>query len=242
MPLHIYLVRHGETEWSLSGRYTGRTDIPLTPRGEDAARKVGQRIRNILFTHVLTSPLQRARQTCELAGLATPAEIEPDLTEWDNGDDEGHLRADVIGSRPGWDLFRDGAPHGESAAQVSTRADRLISHLRALDGKVALFSHGHFGRVLGARWIGLSVEQAQHLLFDTAALSVLGYEHDRTDLPAILLWNASATASFDPAIEHPAGDVRPTRQLTLERGENEGAQITAKRRDQGRLSAANSNP
>jgi broad specificity phosphatase PhoE len=200
MPLNIYLVRHGETEWSLSSRYTGRTDLPLIARGEDAARKVGRRIRDIPFSHVLTSPLQRARQTCELAGLATPAETEPDLTEWDNGDDEGRLRADVIKTRPGWNLFRDGAPHGETAAQVSNRADRLITHLRTLDGNLALFSHGHFGRVLGARWIGLRVEQAQHLMFDTAALSVLGYEHDRSDSPAILLWNS---IERDPAAALP---------------------------------------
>jgi broad specificity phosphatase PhoE len=163
------------------------------------------------FAHVLTSPLQRARRTCELAGLGTAFEIAADLTEWDNGDDEGRLRADVIKSRPDWNLFRDGAPNGETAAQVSNRADRFISHLRALDGNVALFSHGHFGRVLGARWIGLSVEQAQHLLFDTAALSVLGYEHDRTDYPAVLLWNSAAPASADPALEVPANDLGPTR-------------------------------
>ncbi len=189
--LRLYVVRHGETEWSLSGRYTGRTDIPLTAHGEDAARALGVRLNDVRFTHVLTSPLRRAEQTCRLAGLAPTPETEADLVEWDNGDDEGRTPADIRASRPGWDLFRDGSPHGEAPAQVSARADRLISRLRALEGNVALFSHGHFGRVLAARWIGLSVAQAQHLLLDTASVGVLCYEHDRTDAPAIALWNAS---------------------------------------------------
>lgn len=189
-PLRLYLVRHGETAWSRSGQYTGRANIPLTTHGEDAARKVGLRLRDIHFSYVLTSPLQRAQQTSALAGLGPTPEIEPDSAEWDNGDDEGRTPADIFQSRPGWNLFRDGAPNGESPTQISNRADRFIARLRLLNGNVALFSHGHFGRVLGARWIGLHVGQAQHFLLGTASLSVLCYEHDRTDQPAIALWNS----------------------------------------------------
>jgi len=190
MPLRLYLVRHGETEWSLSGQYTGRTDIPLTTHGEDEAKALGERIRGIPFSRVLTSPLKRAQQTCALAGLLPKAEIEPDLAEWDNGDDEGRTPAEILASRPGWNLFRDGSPGGESPIQISDRADRFIARLGALDGNVALFSHGHFGRVLAARWIGLSVDKAQALLLDTASLSVLCYKHDGKGQPAIALWNS----------------------------------------------------
>lgn len=139
MPLRLYLVRHGETEWSLSGQYTGRTDIPLTAHGEDEAKEVGLRIRDIPFAHVLTSPLKRAQQTCALAGLIPAAEIEPDLAEWDNGEDEGRTPADILASRPGWSLFRDGSPHGETPSQISARADRLITRVRAWEGNIALF-------------------------------------------------------------------------------------------------------
>jgi probable phosphoglycerate mutase len=202
-PLRLYLIRHGETEWSLSGQYTGRTDIPLTAHGEVAARKLGLRLRGIPFTHVLTSPLQRALQSCELASLGQTPRIEPDLTEWDNGDDEGLTPAGILKSRTGWNLFRDGAPNGETPAQISTRADRLIAHLHGLDGNVALFSHGHFARVLAARWIGLSVEQAEHLLLNTASLGILSYEHDCSDERAIALWNFSASEVFGM---HPCQD------------------------------------
>jgi probable phosphoglycerate mutase len=192
MPLRLHLIRHGETEWSLSGQYTGRTDIPLTAHGEDEARDVGQRLRGIPFVHVLTSPLQRAQQTCALAALGPPPKIDADLTEWDNGENEGLTPTEIIQSRPGWNLFRDGAPNGETPEQIFARVDRVITRLRMLDGDVALFSHGHFGRVLAARWIGLLVEQAQCLLLDPASHSILCYEHDCTDLPAIELWNAVA--------------------------------------------------
>jgi len=199
--LNIYFIRHGETAWSRSGQYTGSTDIPLTAHGEDEAREVGLRLRNILFTHVLTSPLQRARQTCALAGLKPPPTIVPDLAEWDNGDDEGRTPAEIAASRPRWNLFRDGAPNGETPAQLSARADRVIAHLRTLDGNVALFSHGHVGRVLAARWIGLTVAHAQHFLLNTASVSVLCYEHNRPDQPAIASWNARAPRSIDPATD-----------------------------------------
>lgn len=189
--LRVFIMRHGETEWSRSGQYTGRTDLPLTARGETAAREVGERLRrrNIVFTTVLTSPLQRARQTCALAGLTPVPEIDSDLTEWDNGDYEGHASAQILAANPGWNLFRDGGPNGESPAQVAARADHLIARLRTLEGNVAVFTHGHLGRVLGARWIGLSVQEAQRLLLSTASISILAYEHNRSDRPAIAVWN-----------------------------------------------------
>lgn len=199
IPLNIYLIRHGETEWSLSGQYTGRTDIPLTAHGEDAARQLGLRLRDLPFTHVLTSPLKRAQQTCALAGLPLASEITPDLTEWDNGDYEGRTPKAIDQSRPAWNLFRDGAPGGETPVQIAQRADRFITRLRTLEGNVAIFSHGHFGRVLAARWIGLPIEKAQHLLLNTASHSVLCYEHNRADQPAIALWNSAASQTYHPA-------------------------------------------
>ena len=189
MTLRLYLMRHGETEWSKSGQHTGRADIPLTASGEDEARKLGARIRSIVFDHVLASPLQRARQTCELAGCGEHAETEPDLIEWDNGEYEGHTHADVFKQRPGWNLFRDGCPGGEMPDQISVRADRLIERLIALDGNVALFAHSHFGRALGARWIGSPVQTGEHLILNTASLSVLCYQHENSDVPAIESWN-----------------------------------------------------
>jgi len=190
--LRLYLIRHGETKWSLSGQYTGRTDLPLTAHGEAAARKAGERLKNVPFAHVLTSPLQRARQTCALAALKPTPEIEPNLTEWDNGDYEGRTPEEIREAQPEWNLFRDGAPNGESPLQMSERVDRLIARLRTLDGNVALFSHGHLCRVLAGRWIGLSVEQAERLLLGTAAISILSYAHDRPEDPAIALWNSGS--------------------------------------------------
>ncbi|NQV28638.1 MAG: histidine phosphatase family protein [Rhodopirellula sp.] len=225
MSLRLYLVRHGETEWSLSGQYTGRTDIPLTAHGEDEARELGLRLRDIPFARVLTSPLNRAQQTCALAGLIPTVEIEPDLAEWDNGDDEGRTPADILTSRPNWNVFRDGSPNGETPAQISDRADRLIVRLRELDGNIALFSHSHFGRVLAARWIGLSVAQAEHFLLDTASLSMLCYEHDRIDQPAIALWNSAAHETFTPTPNRGDGETRPIKQQVIERWENEGGEI-----------------
>ncbi|HXQ80924.1 MAG TPA: histidine phosphatase family protein [Opitutaceae bacterium] len=189
----VYLVRHGATTWSKDGRHTGRTEIPLTEQGEKNARGLAARLGPVGFSHVFTSPRLRARRTCELAGLGEAAEIEPDLAEWDYGDYEGKRSADVLKARPDWILFRDGCPGGESPAQVSGRADRLIARLRALEGNVALFSHGHFGRVLGARWIGLPLTDAALLLLDTASLSVLGFEHGNPASPVIALWNSGAS-------------------------------------------------
>ena len=186
----LYLIRHGETAWSLSGQHTGRTDIPLTEQGEQDARKLAERLTAVKFSRVFTSPLQRARRTCELAGLGEIAEIEPDLAEWDYGDYEGLRLVEIRKGKPDWNVFRDGGPGGESPVQVSERADRLLARLRTLEGNIALFSHGHFGRVLGARWIGLEIRQAQHLLLSTASVSILGYEHNVAEVPAIALWNA----------------------------------------------------
>lgn len=185
-----YLVRHGETAWSLSGQHTGRTDIPLTEQGEQDARQLAEQLRRVSFSRVFTSPLKRARRTYELAALNKVAEIEPDLAEWDYGDYEGKRAAEIRKVRPDWNVFRDGCPRGESPAQVSKRADRLIARLRTLEGELAIFSHGHFGRVLAVRWIGLQIEQAQHFLLSTASLSILGYGHNLAEEPAIVLWNA----------------------------------------------------
>jgi broad specificity phosphatase PhoE len=186
----IFLVRHGETDWSLSGRHTSHTDIPLTEAGEDSARVLGRRLRGKHFTQVLSSPRQRSLRTCELAGLGLQAESAEDLSEWDYGDYEGITSIEILEERPDWNLFRDGCPHGESAVQVSDRADRFIARLRMLEGDVVLFSHGHFGRVLGARWIGMPVLEARRLLFDPTALSLLTYEKDRAESPVIALWNS----------------------------------------------------
>lgn len=191
--LRVYFIRHGATAWTVSGQYTGGTDVPLSAQGEEEARKLAPRLREISFARVLTSSLQRARRTCELAGLAAAAEIDLDLTEWNNGEYEGHTLTDILGLQADWNLFRDGGgPQGETPRQISDRVDRFISRLEAMEGNIALFSHGHFGRVLGARWIGLPVAQGQHLLLDPASLSILGFEHGRRDQPAIALWNAAS--------------------------------------------------
>jgi probable phosphoglycerate mutase len=187
----LYYVRHGETEWSRSGQHTGKTDIPLTAHGEGQARALAPWLRKIPFTAVLTSPRQRARSTCALAGLGGKAEIEPDLAEWDYGEYEG-LRSDEIRERrPGWTVFRDGCPNGETPAAITDRADRLIARLVAMTGNVALFSHGHFGAVLAARWLGLPVIEGQHLLLGPASLSILGNNPSHPDVRVIALWNAS---------------------------------------------------
>jgi len=188
---NLYFIRHGQTEWSLSGRHTGRTDIPLTARGEDEARALAPWLKPIQFARVFTSPRQRARRTCELAGLGPQAELEPDLAEWDYGDYEGKLSSDIRKERPDWNVFQDGCPGGEMPAQVSARADRLIARLCAMEGNVALFSHGEFGPALAARWIGLRVAEGQHLLLSTASLSVLGFNVAHPDLRVIALWNAA---------------------------------------------------
>jgi probable phosphoglycerate mutase len=184
----IYLARHGETEWSMTGQHTGRTDIPLTTRGERNALSLGERLKGTTFAKILTSPRSRARRTCELAGFGDQAEVDQDLQEWDYGRYEGRRTADIRKERPDWYLFRDGCPGGESVEAIGGRADRVVAHLRAIDGNVLIFSHGHILRVLAARWLGLPAGDAQFFVLSTAALSILGYEH-RLNEPAIRLWN-----------------------------------------------------
>ena len=184
----IFLVRHGETAWTVSGRHTGLTDIPLTERGEDDARRLGEHLRGWPVTRIFTSPLQRARRTCELAGFGDTAEVDPDLVEWDYGDYEGLTSAQIRAGRPGWQIFRDGCPGGESLEVIGARADRVIARLWALDCNIGLFSSGHIMRVLGARWLGLDVFGGRLLQLGTATLSILGYEHSRSE-PVIRLWN-----------------------------------------------------
>jgi broad specificity phosphatase PhoE len=184
----IYLARHGETEWSLSGQHTGLTDIPLTARGERNARQLGQRLAGLKFSHVFTSPLKRASRTCELAGFGKQAVIDPELVEWNYGDYEGKTSRDIHRERPDWEIFRDGGPHGESVAQVGARADRVIGRLRALRSDALVFSSGHFLRVVGARWCGLEANAGKSLYLSTAALSAVGYEHG-LESPVIRLWN-----------------------------------------------------
>ena len=188
--LSLYFIRHGETEWTLSQRHTGCTDLPLTAHGEDEARKLSGRLSDIAFTHVLTSPLQRARQTCALAGLGREPEIEPDLAEWDYGEYEGKRSVDIRKDRPGWNVYQDGCPGGEAPAQISDRADRLIARLRTLDGNVALFSHGQFGAALAVRWIELPVVTGQHFPLSETSLSILSDDPHHPEVPVIALWNA----------------------------------------------------
>jgi len=185
----VYLARHGETAWSLSGQHTGRTDLPLTERGERNARQLGERLKGLTFAKVLTSPLQRATRTCELAGFGTAAEVDADLFEWNYGDYEGRRTAEILADRPDWQLFRDGCPGGESPDQVGARADRVVSRVRAVAGEVLLFSSGHFLRVLAARWLGLEPGAGRYLLLSTASLGMLAYEHNNRSEPFIRLWN-----------------------------------------------------
>jgi len=184
----VYLARHGETAWTVSGQHTGRTDLPLTKRGEQNAASLAERLRGMSFSRVLVSPLGRARRTCELAGYLSGSEVVTDLTEWNYGAYEGRRTAEIRKERPGWYLFRDGCPGGETVAEVGNRADRVIAALRSAGGHALLFGHGHFFRVLAARWMGLPPEDARHLLLSTASLSVLSYEHSLDD-PAVRLWN-----------------------------------------------------
>ena len=184
----VYLARHGETDWSLSGQHTGRTDLPLTDRGERNARALGERLRGLTVIKVFTSPLQRAARTCELAGFGRVAEIDPDLVEWDYGQYEGRRTVDIHAEHPDWQLFRDGCPGGESPDQIGARAGRVIARLRGVEGNVLVFSSGHFLRVLGARWLNLEAAAGRYLLLSTASLSALGYEHNQAE-PAIRLWN-----------------------------------------------------
>jgi broad specificity phosphatase PhoE len=184
----VYLARHGETAWTISRQHTGVTDLPLTARGEVEAGQLGERLEGLSFAGVLTSPLQRAVRTCELAGFGSAAEVDPDLLEWNYGTYEGCTSADIRTERPDWQLFRDGCPGGELPEQVGARADRVARRVRAMGGDVLLFSSGHFLRVFAARWLGLEPGAGRYFLLDTASLSAVGYEHDRSE-PAIRVWN-----------------------------------------------------
>jgi probable phosphoglycerate mutase len=184
----IYLARHGETPWTITGQHTGLTDLPLTARGERNARALQERLRGIEFARVFTSPLQRAKRTCELAGLAAQAAIDHDLVEWNYGRYEGLRSADIHAIHPNWEPFHDGFPGGESFDEIGTRADRVIGRVRSMNGPVILFSSGHFLRFLAARWIGLTPPSAKHFLLSTSSLSTLTYEHDQAH-PVIGLWN-----------------------------------------------------
>jgi broad specificity phosphatase PhoE len=185
----VYLARHGETPWSLSGQHTGRTDLPLTERGERQAHVLGERLRGLNFATVFMSPSQRARRTAELAGFGALAEVDADLAEWDYGQYEGRRTPEILAERPGWHIFRDGCPGGETPDQVGARADRVIQHIRAVHGDVLIFSSAHILRMLAARWLGLEPAGGRHLWLDTASVSILGYEHDDPAEPILRLWN-----------------------------------------------------
>ncbi len=192
------LIRHAETEWSREGRHTGRTDVPLTARGREAARALPERLAAWHFELVLTSPLARARETCELAGLGDHAQAREELLEWDYGEYEGLTSEQIERLRPGWSLWRDGCPGGERASDVGARADRVLAVLDGAEGAVAVFSHGHLLRVLGARWAALDARQGARLGLFTAAICALGYEHG---LPIIARWNDTCGSREPP----PAG-------------------------------------
>lgn len=183
----VYLLRHGETEWSLNGQHTGVTDIPLTENGRRAARLLQPILAKQKFALVLTSPLQRARETCRLAGLGPVADIEQDLIEWNYGEYEGLKTEQIRETRPGWTVFRDGCPGGESPEQIGARADRVVARVHATEGDVALFAHGHILRVVAARWINLTPAYGEHFLLDTATLNILGFYRES---PAFKIWNA----------------------------------------------------
>jgi broad specificity phosphatase PhoE len=192
----VFAIRHGETAWSLSGQHTGTTDIPLTDNG----RRLAGRLRPVLaretFALVLVSPMKRARETCDLAGLGGRAVIDHNLIEWDYGKYEGLTSKQINELAPGWLIFRDGCPGGEAPEQVGDRVDRVIARVRATEGDCAVFAHGHVLRVLGVRWLGLPASAGQHLALDTGTVSVLGYYRD---IPAIRIWNWPAAAGWPRA-------------------------------------------
>ena len=194
----VYLARHGETAWTISGQHTGLTDLPLTERGERTARRLGERLKGLTFAAVLTSPLQRAARTCELAGFKSMAEVDKDLVEWDYGEYEGRRTVDIRKERPDWELFRDGCPGGESPQQVSVRADRIVGRVRAISGDVLIFTSGHFMRVLATRWLGLEpTVNCKFFMLSTASLSAVGYEHTLSR-PVIRLWNETRHVEMNP--------------------------------------------
>lgn len=193
---HLVVARHGQTSWSRAGRHTGRTDLPLEPEGEDQARRLGQLLSGLRFAAVLVSPLQRARATCELAGVAAGALVRPDLAEWDYGAYEGRTTPDIRTERPGWDIWTQPPPDGESVEQVGARADRVIAEVLAAGGDVLIVSHAHLLRVLAARWLGLAAAEGRRFVLGTAAVGVLGFERET---PAVLRWNVTGGALLDGA-------------------------------------------
>ena len=184
----IYLARHGETAWSLTGQHTGLTDLPLTERGQRNARQLGERLKGLKVANVFVSPLLRARQTCELAGFDRDAEIDADLVEWNYGQYEGLTTEEIHKTNPGWRIFRDGCPGGESVAEVCARAERVVAKLRALDKPVLIFSSGHFMEMFAVRWLDLPADAATHLYLDTASMSIVGYHRTKSN-PVLRLWN-----------------------------------------------------
>jgi probable phosphoglycerate mutase len=190
MPIpDVYLVRHGETEWSLSGQHTGLTDLPLTADGEEQARRLRARLNPVSFAKVFSSPLQRALRTAELSGYGSENELDHDLIEWNYGDYEGKKREWILARRPGWSIFRDGCPNGESPLEVGMRADRIISRVCQINGNVLVFSSGHILRVLVARWLGLEPSGGRYFRLGTSALSILGFDHGKRDEPVLRLLN-----------------------------------------------------
>ena len=187
----VWLIRHGETEWTVSRRHTGLTNIPLTLAGEEQAKALRSRLKRVSFARVFYSPLQRAARTCELAGYDSVAEVNKNLVEWDYGDYEGKKRPEILADRPDWIIFRDGCPNGESPPDVAVRADRVISRIRTTDGNIAIFSSGHFLRVLIARWLGLDPSAGRYFKLGTGALSVLSCDHNNGGEPVIRLLNES---------------------------------------------------
>ncbi|HTU17537.1 MAG TPA: histidine phosphatase family protein [Gemmataceae bacterium] len=185
----LFLARHGDTAWTDAHRHTGRTDLPLNEQGEEDARQLGERLRGFSFVRVFTSPLQRASRTCELAGFGAVAEVDADLLEWDYGRFEGKFTSDVLKEHPGWELFRDGCPDGESPGDVAARADRFIARVVAMKGDVLAFSSGHIIRMIAARWNGLAPAAGRVFYCRPASVGVLGFEHDSREEPILRLWN-----------------------------------------------------
>jgi broad specificity phosphatase PhoE len=193
-PTRLFLIRHGQTEWSRLGRHTGRTDLPLEPEGQAQAAAAGERLGGLAFALVLTSPLIRALETCRLAGFGDQAEVTDDLAEWDYGDYEGRTGADIREERPGWTLWGEGVPSGETASDVGRRVDRVIERARSVGGDVLCFAHGHVLRVLAARWVGLPPAGGGLLTLDAGSISVLGWERE---IPVVARWNEQGLAPFD---------------------------------------------
>jgi len=194
--LRLYLMRHGQTDWSKTGQHTSRTDLALTAQGEEEAKALRPLLQTVDFSHVFSSPRQRAKQTCELAGLGATMSVLDDLAEWDYGDYEGLRSVEIREQRPGWDIFRDGCPQGESAAQITARIDRLIAYLHTLSGDIALFCHGHVGCVLATRWLELELLEARHLPLATASLSVLALDAKHDNVPVLAAWNLTPGRGF----------------------------------------------